>query len=247
MYAADEMLLIKRDSIIAEDISLMIYINKQAFLNFLPQYCGDIEQTIELIKEIDRYALYHQTSASKVYIDSLKKKVYEHSHFIEKINNTSPSAVYVFDIVNKKGIYSNDKTAAVFGYTQGELNELSLNHVYELIHPDDIEVIQKHLEAITDAEDKAIKSYKYRIRDKTGHYKWLRHYESVFRRNPDGKVIEVIGIALDVDKEKERPNNYNYRNSNCWRRRKLHTSEVFHGILNTSILRLLLSYIKFLS
>ncbi|HVE60834.1 MAG TPA: PAS domain-containing protein, partial [Chitinophagaceae bacterium] len=154
------------------------------------------------IKEIDRYALHHQTAASKAYIDLFKKKVSDHSHFIEKITNTSPSAVYVFDITNLKRIYSNDKAASVFGYTQNEVNELSLDTEYKLIHPDDVEVLQKHLEEIKGAAHKEVKSYKCRIKDKTGQYKWLRHYETVFRRSPEGKVLEVIGIAIDVDKEK---------------------------------------------
>jgi len=201
-YATDEVPAIKRDSILAEDINLIIHINKQGFLHFLPQYCKDAEQIIELVKEIDCYALHHQTAASSVYIDILKRKLGEHLHFIEMINNTSPGAVYVFDIINKKGIYSNDKAVSVFGYTQNELNELSLDTVYQLIHSDDVEVVQKHLDDITQAADHEIQSYRYRIRYKTGQYKWLRHYVSVFKRAPDGKVIEIIGIALDVDKEK---------------------------------------------
>ncbi len=201
-YAIDEVPGIKSDNILAEDINLIIYINKQGLLHFLPKYCKDAEQIIELVKEIDFYALRHHSLASKVYTDLLTRKVGDHLHFIERINNTSPSAVFVFDIINMKGIYSNDKAESIFGYTQTELNELSLNKVYQLIHPDDVEIIQKHLENIAHAADKEIKSYKYRIKTKAGEYKWLRHYESVFRRAPDGKVIEIIGIALDVDKEK---------------------------------------------
>ena len=201
-YSTDEMPSIKKDTDFADYINLIIHINKQVFLYFLPQYCKEIEQTIELIKEIDLYSLQHQNAASKMYVDLLKRKVTNHSLFVEKINNSSPGAVYVFDIINMKRIYSNAKAAGVFGYTQNELNELSLNADYKLIHPDDIEVFQKHLEDITHAAPKEIISYKYRIKDKSGQYKWLRHYESVFRRTPDGKVLEVIGMAIDVDKEK---------------------------------------------
>jgi PAS domain S-box-containing protein len=193
---------IDKEEIKKEDISLISFIRKKTFLHFIPEYTSDNEHTIALIQEVDLCIFYSESEATDTYIDLLKKRISEHTHFIEKINKTSPSAIYVFDIINNKGVYESDKVASIFGYNQKELNQKGLSAMEELIHPDDKEIIRKHMQEMQYAEDGEIKSYKYRLLYK-GAYKWIRHYESVFKRTPEGRVWQLIVTALDVDKEKK--------------------------------------------
>jgi PAS domain S-box-containing protein len=193
---------IDRAEIVAEDITLITYVRKKTFLHFLPGYCNQPADIIDIVEEIDFFLLHSETALANTYIDLLRESINEHSHFIQQVNNTSPSAVYVFDIINFKGVYANDKLNKVFGYTQDELNKMGIRSIESLIHQDDVKVVTQHLKSMEKAADGEIKTYRYRIKNKAGGYKWIRHYESVFKRNPDGKVTQLIGTALDVDKEK---------------------------------------------
>jgi hypothetical protein len=40
------------------------------------------------------------------------------------------------------------------------------------------------------------------LRDKKGHFRWMRNYESIYARNTAGRVIHSIGIAFDITKER---------------------------------------------
>lgn len=201
-WKANQLSFISQKDIKAEDITTIAYARKTAFLYFIPQYTSSIEDTIELIKEIDQYILTFETASTNTYFNLLQERINEDAHFIHKINNTSPSGIYVFDLLKNEGVYSNENLSSVLGYTQKELNDLGLSFINQYIHPDDASVIKTHLEEIRKARDGEIKSYKYRIKNKDGVYQWIRHYESVFKRTPDGKAWQTIGIAINVDKEK---------------------------------------------
>ncbi|HEU4470542.1 MAG TPA: PAS domain-containing protein [Flavisolibacter sp.] len=189
-------------SVVAEDINLVAYIRKKAFLEFLPGYTKDPEQMLELIKEIDLFTMEYELSATNTYIDILKEGIGEQALLNEKVNETIPGAVYVFDVLNHKGVYSNNKLATIIGYTQEELNQ-ETDVISNLIHKDDRKGLRECAEKLKKAKDGEIVTCKYRIRTKNGSYQWLRNYESVFKRKEDGTVWQSIGITLNITKEEE--------------------------------------------
>lgn len=195
--------LIDKYEIVAEDISLVTYLRKRVFTHFITDYCRDTEQVLELIKEIDLFCTETEISNTNTYINILKEKISENSHLIEKINNTIPGAVYVFDLINYKNIYSNNKLEQVIGYDHNELNQLGNKTIEKLLHPADKDGIKKHIADLQLAKDGEIKIFKYRIKERDGSYRWLANYDSVFKRNEEGKVMETIGITLDIDKEEK--------------------------------------------
>jgi PAS domain S-box-containing protein len=194
---------VDKDDIIAEDITTITYARKKALMHFVTDYCKDTEQLVELISEIDFFMFKSETALTNTHINLLKEKINKDAHFIQNVINTSPSAVYVFDVIAFKNIYASTKLENVIGYTEQELNMLGENAITYLIHKDDIPVLQQYREEIKQASDGEIKSYKYRIKKKTGDYRWVRHYESVFKRSANGSVEQLIGVALDIDNEKK--------------------------------------------
>jgi PAS domain S-box-containing protein len=154
-----------------------------------------------LIEEIDVLLLELETHSMNVYLNLLKEKIEEHSNIIEKINDTTPGAIYVFDLEQHQNIYSNKHLQEIFDYTPEELNFLKQEAINQLIHPDDIDLLKTKSQQIKEAKDGEIITYKYRIKTKDGNYKWLRNTESVFKRNNTGEVKQLIGITLDIHKE----------------------------------------------
>jgi PAS domain S-box-containing protein len=194
---------ISKNDIVAEDITLITYLRKRTFLQFITDYSPDVEQAINVVKEIDLFLSESETASTNFYINLLKETISESSHLIEKVNNTIPGAVYVFDLAGFKGIYSNNKLAAIIGYDQDELNRLGENALDQLIHPDDKEGIKHNMALLDSAGDGEVRIYRYRVKDKKGNYHWLANYESVFKRDEKGKVIQTIGITLNVDNEEK--------------------------------------------
>jgi PAS domain S-box-containing protein len=194
---------IDKNTIVAEDITYVTYVRKQAFLHFIPGYITDVPEMLQLIGEIDLFLMESETVSTNTHVNILKEELTENLHLLQKINNTLPGAVYVFDIQKYKGVYSNQNLASVIGHTQDELNVLGSNALPQLIHPDDMEETMHNLAQVRTAADGEIKTYKYRVRDKEGVYHWIRSYESPFKRAEDGTVSQTIGITLNIDTEEQ--------------------------------------------
>jgi len=192
----------KKEDIKAEDITLISYVRKKVFLYFLPDFYNDVEQVIDAVQEIDLFLSTYETASFNTYFLLLNNKIDEHAHFIETITNTSPGVIYVYDVVNNREVYANKSVTDFLGYTQKELTDIGSSFVERLIHPEDIAVIRENEKTFGNIKDGEIRSVKYRILNKKGEYRWMRAYETVFKRNQQGEVIEKIGIAIDVHEQK---------------------------------------------
>lgn len=193
---------IERNQLTSDDIVLTAYLRKKSYLHFLPEYCSDVHEMLELIKEIDLYLLQAQKQATKRFIEALKDQVAEHAHLIERITNTTPGIIYVYNIEQDREIYANQSTASFLGYTPEELTGMGNTMVSQLMHPEDQERLKEYDETFLDVKDGEVRSFKYRMRNRKGEYRWLRTYETVFKRNKLGMPVEKIGIAIDVHEQK---------------------------------------------
>ncbi|MEJ7769562.1 MAG: hypothetical protein WKF89_17215, partial [Chitinophagaceae bacterium] len=82
------------------------------------------EMIINIIQEIDAFILESETASTNMYIQLLKDRITEEKYFKDKITNTSPGMVYVFDIVEQRGVYSDLKLFEHLGFTETELKEM---------------------------------------------------------------------------------------------------------------------------
>ncbi len=192
---------VEKDQVVAEDITLISYIRKQALLRFLPQYT--CEQTImfAIITEIDQYISALETASINTFSRLMETRINEQLMFIEKINNTSPGVIYVYDLEKNTILYSNWKIKDVLGYKIEELNKIGDSLLSYLQHPDDIEKVNEHFVLFETAEDNEIRTITHRMLHKNGTYRWIKNFESIFKRNTEGKPTQIIGISLDVDGE----------------------------------------------
>ncbi|MDB5252632.1 MAG: hypothetical protein JWP27_1801 [Flaviaesturariibacter sp.] len=189
-------------AITAEDIIKMNYVQRKTFLHFLPEYSTDASLLLRVMEDIDAYLMHLELAASRVRTEAVDEQLAASSHLLGQINHTLPGALYIFDLAQFRNQFANAKMEAVIGYTREEMNAFSAAAINELTHPADTATVWAHLDRCRVAADGEILSYKYRIRQKDGRYKWIRNFESVFKRDAEGKPIELIAIALDVDNEK---------------------------------------------
>lgn len=186
-----------------DDITRANYLRKKTLLHFVPAFSQQPDEILSLVAELDYFIAEAIAVATNTYVDLLKERIEEHLHFIKKVAETIPGAVYVFDTKKYQGIYSNNKLPAVIGYDQQELNNFGEAAIPSLVHPQDQEALLRQQGLMQNAKDGQTYLCKYRIRTKDGGYKWLANYEAVFKRSGDESVAEIIGITLDIDSEEK--------------------------------------------
>jgi PAS domain S-box-containing protein len=197
-WQKNQLPLVEQGEVSAEDITRISYIRKQSFQHFLPGFTSSLEQALEIIRELDLFLCELETASTNFYMRLLRQRIDTHTHFIEKVTNTLPGIIYVYDVVREQELYANQATGEFLGYTPEDLTALGSRFVEELIHPEDLPALRAYEQEFNSTPDGEIRSFKYRIRNKQGDYRWLRTYESVFRRDAEGRVTEKIGIAIDV-------------------------------------------------
>lgn len=201
-WIANQLEIIDKYDVAPEDITLVSYVRKKALIAFLPEYTAILADALAIINEVDTLNAESDTYATATYMKILREKLNERSHFIERITETSPGIIYVFDLLDEKEVYANKMMTQLLGYEPDEWKRLDAKFVAELIHPDDVATIEANQKAFATAADGEVRSIRYRIKNKSGEYRWMRTYESIFKRADDGTPIQVIGIALDIETEK---------------------------------------------
>ena len=194
---------IQNDEIVAQDISTVNFARRKGLRKFLPGYTTDFELYNNILNEIDLFILSVEDRSYKTLFNLKQQKINEHLYFIDKINNTLPGVIYIYDLTEQKEIYSNCKDQDRLGYTSVEMADLGGAMFTAMLHPEDAEKRIDHLNAFSKARDGEIRSIEYRVKHKNGRYHWIRAYETLFKRGEDGAPGQIIGLSLDINHEKE--------------------------------------------
>lgn len=245
-WVSNQLPQIGKEHLITEDITLVNHVRKRAFLNSLAHYTTDVFTLIEIIKELDQFIVAAETASFKTFIEMISERLNEQVDFIEKINSTSPGIIYVYDLQQNKIIYSNWKVKDLLGYSKEELTGLEDLFKPTIQHPDDVQVLRDNIKAFSTAIDGEIRTTRHRMKHKNGEYRWVQNHESVFKRDGEGEPIQIIGIALDIDKEEKTSEQLQQREEQLLRAQELAGTgsfiwniETFEGTTTPQLLRIL--------
>ena len=122
-------------------------------------------------------------------------------NFVERIAATTPGILYVYDLVERRNVYSNREVITVLGYKPEDLQKTD-GLPQGFYHPDDQAMLQTHREALRHGQDGEVRRIEYRARHADGHWVWLSGQETPFERGADGLVKQVVGISQDVTSRK---------------------------------------------
>ena len=202
-WVSNQLPMISKSQLAAEDITLINYIRQEALKHFIPFYTTDLKKALAIDQELDRFILGSSTTATNTYIQLLKGQVDDETHFSKNLIHASPGITYIFDLRQQKGVYVSGKVLDAMGYTPDEVLALGNNLLHGLGHPDDLAVINAGLEQMINENSDRTFMAEFRMKDKTGEYRWLRSYLVVFNRDENGRPVEVLGQVYEVSKEKE--------------------------------------------
>lgn len=114
----------------------------------------------------------------------------------------SPLTIYVFDLIERRILYSNFQLVRDMGYSMDDVQQWSLERVSHLVHPDDMVQMPKLLSRWATVEDGVILESEYRLRDSKGQWRWIMSRDTVLERTSDGQVSRLIGTAWDTTERK---------------------------------------------
>lgn len=127
------------------------------------------------------------------------KKALEESHrFIEKVADTSPDFITVYNLRERKNIYANRGVAKFLGYDEEEARDGGFAFLTTIIHPDDLPVVKTFIQEYLTYQTETPRELEYRIKSAEGDYRWIRSTYNIFRRDENGFPVEVVGISKDV-------------------------------------------------
>jgi len=126
----------------------------------------------------------------------------EQKHFLERILDTEPGIVYIYDLSVRRYVYVNRDWFATFGYSSEDA-EVMGDGLAQVYHPDDLQSIESHHAAWHTAVETEMRSIEYRIRNKSGAWHWINSRETPFTWDERGHVVQILGIAHDVSSRKQ--------------------------------------------
>lgn len=139
--------------------------------------------------------------------EEAKNALRESEAFKETLLNNTPDIIYIYDIAEKKNVYTNNGIMRILGYSVDEIQTMGNRVVRNLMHEEDFEVyIHDIIRRYQKLKDDELLEHTYRMKHKDGTWRWLQSKESVYQRTKNGKPIRIFGIISDITKNVESEN-----------------------------------------
>ena len=159
-----------------------------------------VGQNVQLVMEGGKIAGFQAIAREITERKLAELELQKSRNFVERIATATPGILYVYDLVDRRNVYSNREVVTVLGYKPEEIRKEGLTRT--LYHPDDHAMIDAHHEALRHAVDGEVRRLEYRARHADGHWVWLSGQETPFERGIDGLVKQVVGISQDITARK---------------------------------------------
>ena len=122
--------------------------------------------------------------------------------FVAHVLEVVPSVVYVRDVADRRHAFVNRRVAEVIGYTQEEIVGLGGDFVRDLMHPDD--VASSRSTSVNSPRSLTTRRFDTSTGcvHRDGRWRWILSLESVFRRDSNGRLLQIIGTGTDITERK---------------------------------------------
>jgi PAS domain S-box-containing protein len=122
----------------------------------------------------------------------------ESRRFVERVIQSTPNLVYVYDHASRRNVFVNQQIAGVLGYPPDEVGTLGGDFPTALVHADDRGALEELFERMRSAGEGEVVEAEFRLRRRSGDWRWLHARQTVFARDRDGSPSRVLGVAEDV-------------------------------------------------
>jgi PAS domain S-box-containing protein len=126
----------------------------------------------------------------------------ENRRFTQRVAETLPSVLFVYDVVEQRNIYVNHQSSVVLGYTDEEVIRMGDRFLQQTMHPDDLARLPSLAAEYLERKDGEVFEHFFRLRHKNGEWRWIHRCATIFARSADGRPRQIVGTATDITKLK---------------------------------------------
>ncbi len=186
--------LITRDQVLSQDITLVNYVRRKVFRDFIPRYTNDSTLWLKIIEEVDRFAVVFDSEMFSSFMVMQQQKINTINTVLQKREQQLLEAQTVGQIGSFEWDFKGKQSS--FTPEMFKIFEMdgpsNLNTFLDDVHPDDRERVRKALE-------KAFQDGDYEC-----EYRYLKNKKEkiIFSRGKvqfeDGKAARMIGTVNDI-------------------------------------------------
>ncbi|MGZ9222575.1 MAG: PAS domain S-box protein, partial [Anaerolineales bacterium] len=164
-----------------------------------------VSTNIHTVLDANGTPLFYEGTAEDITAGkAATEKLRERQHFIETVLDTEPGTVYIYDLQENRNVFINRNWLVNYGYSIEETQNAD-DLLAGIIHAEDLPRVIEHHNRIRSAQDdKSTFEVDYRIRRKDGEWRWVQSRDTIFTRNPEGIVTQILGILADITESKQR-------------------------------------------
>ena len=151
-----------------------------------------------------KYNLSVALDVEELYQDHIKQD--PTTDILREIASTSPVIMTIYDLGRKLNIYQSRSMFEMLGYGEEYLEKAKQNPEgarRRMFHEDYIREIDKYYEEVQSLGPLEKKQLIYRVRDVDDAWRWIRKITSVFKREEDNHVSQVLNTFEDITVQKE--------------------------------------------
>jgi len=120
---------------------------------------------------------------------------------LEKITNTAPYMIILYDCLQHRYIYSNHYGLEFLAISS--IKAISVADGLELVHPEDRSQLLAELYRVRTTQENVVGVTETRIRNVNGEWRWIQVRITPFKRQPDSTVEQILGMGHDITDQKQ--------------------------------------------
>ena len=119
-----------------------------------------------------------------------------HQALVDHLGLTCPNLIYLFDIKQRRSLFVAGQTQNLIGYSSAALTRMGRNLMPNLLHPDDVDRIERHHARFGESWEGATLTVEYRMRHRDGRYRRFASRDTVIERDSEGRPKTLLGVAM---------------------------------------------------
>ncbi|MFX1367757.1 MAG: PAS domain S-box protein [Promethearchaeota archaeon] len=155
-------------------------------------------------------ALISDESKEPLYLQSIVRDISERAKAQEALKDSQErlglalmgANLGLWDwFVDKDTFVFNKRYAEILGYELSEIQGMGYNGWVQLVHPDDLKEVEALWDGHVDGKSELYYS-EYRMKTRSGEYKWVLDQGKVQERNSEGRTKRATGTLMDITERK---------------------------------------------
>lgn len=131
-----------------------------------------------------------------------EKTLKENEARIQRITQSVPELIYIFDIASRQVVYRNRSLMAALGYQGSEYPFLDYDSLARVVFSEDLPSFLNHFLVTSNSVDDETYEVQLRLVKQDGNIQWRTISTVVFTRDQEGRPTQLLGSSVDITERK---------------------------------------------